>query len=241
MAAKPSRFWTKKTRDVKLDLLFRIAASVVSEKPLWFDQMFDLFQLTVFLTHLWKTGWFRGHKKPTGGCSNYTAGTVPCLPGMKMNSEIIYEQMNKWDSLVYLVPHPLFCEVIAAYSVQWFRIRKSIKHSHFVTWICMFFVVVFWQIFIVTGSQRKNFEHFLLAVVIHLWKAMQETTVCLRLHHSSETRRVSKLLFRFPSPLSQTINEQRAVSLLFWFHTNSEVILPIRNVLLPLILPLIPY
>lgn len=129
MAAKPSRFWTKKTRDVKLDLLFRSAPSVVCEKPLWFDQMFDLFQLAVFLTHLWKTGWFRGHKKPTGGCSNYTAGTVPCLPGMKMNSEIIYEQMNKWDSLMYLVPHPLFCEVIAAYSVQWFRIRKSIKHS----------------------------------------------------------------------------------------------------------------
>ena len=158
---------------------------------------------------------------------------------MQINSEIIYEQKNKWDSLIYLVPHPLFCEVIAAYSVQWFRIRKSIKHSFCDVDVRVF--VVFWQIFIVTGSQRKNFEHFLLAVVIHLWKAMQETTVCLRLHHSSETRRVSKLLFRFPSPLSQTINEQRAVSLLFWFHTNSEVILPIRNVLLPLILPLIPY
>ena len=151
--------------------------------------------------------------------------------------------MNKWTNEIHWCiwcPTPYFVKSLLHTLCSGSVLGKA-SNTHFVTWMCMFFVVVFWQIFIVTGSQRKNFEHFLLAVVIHLWKAMQETTVCLRLHHSSETRRVSKLLFRFPSPLSQTINEQRAVSLLFWFHTNSEVILPIRNVLLPLILPLIPY
>lgn len=143
MAAKPSRFWTRNARHVKLDLPFRGAASVVCEKPLWFDQMVDLFQLAVFLTHLWKTGWFKGYNKPTRGCSNCTAGTVPCLPGMKICKWNLRSFMDKWDSLMYLVPHPLFCEVIATYSVQWFCVRKSpATNTHFVTWMCMFFFFV---------------------------------------------------------------------------------------------------